>query len=247
MENLKIYYISDIHTETYWHRWGEDRPPDSGQAVLVLAGDIGSLDRAAELEHFLTYASGAYMQVLYVLGNHEYYGCSDMAEALADYRKFCEAWDNVTVLEKEVIEVGGVRFAGTTLWTKTSEEDAGLAVRVLADYRYIQIGYRGVSVGDLNSESALCYSFLESAEADVIITHHRPFLEKSSPHKTLNTCFGSPYEELVGAVGASHWVYGHDHLPDVRVVEGTTMYNNCKGYLGEIAPCGPKAFTVHNK
>ncbi|HZY41717.1 MAG TPA: metallophosphoesterase, partial [Anaerolineae bacterium] len=53
--------------------------------------------------------------VLYVLGNHEFYGSS--IDAAADELKQLCAGTHVKVLDNREIVIGRVRFLGTTLWT----------------------------------------------------------------------------------------------------------------------------------
>jgi len=53
--------------------------------------------------------------VLFVPGNHEYDGL-DFDAAHARLRETCERL-GITWLEREVVQVGGVRFVGTTLWS----------------------------------------------------------------------------------------------------------------------------------
>jgi predicted phosphodiesterase len=75
---MKIKCISDVHLE---HRQNEPPFPVGSGEILILAGDIlcakylkknGPLK--AVFEQFLNDCSWNYRHVLYVKGNHEYYG-----------------------------------------------------------------------------------------------------------------------------------------------------------------------------
>ena len=59
--------------------------------------------------------AGLRKPVLYVLGNHEFYG-SSIDGAAAELKRLC-AGTHVHVLDDSEIVIDGVRFLGTTLWT----------------------------------------------------------------------------------------------------------------------------------
>jgi predicted MPP superfamily phosphohydrolase len=75
---MRIFGISDIHLEflpdnddfSFTSKW-----PSAD--VLVLAGDIGSpIKRYDQYRHFLEHVKKAYSTVIFISGNHEYYGCN---------------------------------------------------------------------------------------------------------------------------------------------------------------------------
>ena len=118
---MNIQLLSDLHLES---NPGFMPTPAPGADVLVLAGDIGSyqshsaLAAAGDADFGLQRFSplhGWPTPVLFVPGNHEYDGL-DFDEAHARLRQTCERL-GITWLEREVLQLGGVRFVGTTLWT----------------------------------------------------------------------------------------------------------------------------------
>jgi Icc-related predicted phosphoesterase len=118
---MNIQLLSDLHLEsnpTFMPRAA------TGADVLVLAGDIGSyqtgsaLASSGDADFGLARFSprhGWPTPVLFVPGNHEYDGL-DFDEAHARLQDTC-ARLGITWLEREVVQLGGVRFVGTTLWT----------------------------------------------------------------------------------------------------------------------------------
>ncbi|HEY5580609.1 MAG TPA: metallophosphoesterase [Rhodoferax sp.] len=108
---MKIQLVSDLHLEFLARRFPGERiiDPAPGSDVLVLAGDI----------HNSALAVGIFadwpVPVLYVAGNHEFYGNS-WERTRADLRSAC-AGTNITYLDNDVFEFKGVRFLGCTLWT----------------------------------------------------------------------------------------------------------------------------------
>jgi len=117
---MKVQLLSDLHLET---NPGFMPTPAPGADVLVLAGDIGSyqagsaLTTAGDGDFGLARFSplhGWPTPVLFVPGNHEYDGL-DFDEAHARLQQTCQRL-GITWLEREVLQLGGVRFIGTTLW-----------------------------------------------------------------------------------------------------------------------------------
>jgi Calcineurin-like phosphoesterase len=118
---MNIQLLSDLHLEAN----PDFVPAVAPEAdVLVLAGDIGSyqtnsaLALSGDADFGLKRFSplhGWPTPVLFVPGNHEYDGL-DFDEAHARLRETCERL-GLHWLEREVLQLGGVRFVGTTLWT----------------------------------------------------------------------------------------------------------------------------------
>lgn len=103
---MKIQLLRDLHIE-----FGSYRYPDVESDVVVLAGDIHTKTQGIQwaLENITD------KPVIYVLGNHEYYGKT--YPKLIDTAKELAKGSNVHVLENEVLTLGGVNFLGCTLWT----------------------------------------------------------------------------------------------------------------------------------
>src|SRR5688572_8569257 len=101
---MKLTVLSDLHLSFE----GMDRPRNDAD-VVVLAGDIARPREAA------AWALGFDKPVLYVLGNHEFYGGSIDGTA-SELKRLC-AGSHVHVLDDNEIVIGGVRFLGSTLWT----------------------------------------------------------------------------------------------------------------------------------
>jgi predicted phosphodiesterase len=118
---MKIQLLSDLHLES---NPGFMPSPAPGADVLVLAGDIGSyqagsaLSKTGDTDFGLARFSplhGWPTPVLFVPGNHEYDGL-DFDQAHSRLQEACVRL-GITWLEREVVQMGQVRFVGTTLWT----------------------------------------------------------------------------------------------------------------------------------
>lgn len=103
---LRIRYMSDLHLE-----FSDFTPPPLEADIVVLAGDIHTgtegLDWAAR--------SFPETPVLYLPGNHEYYGFDlpTLYRELAAYAKRL----GIHFMNNQEVIVGGVRIIGSTIWT----------------------------------------------------------------------------------------------------------------------------------
>ena len=114
---LKIQVLSDLHEE---FRTSTRIDQITGD-VLVLAGDIdcgrAGLERYGELA---TWFPGT--KVLYVPGNHEFYGFEWNA-TLRELRATADRL-GVHLLARDSVIINDVRFLGATLWTDFDALDA---------------------------------------------------------------------------------------------------------------------------
>ncbi|MFT3850288.1 MAG: metallophosphoesterase family protein [Propionivibrio sp.] len=107
---MKLHILSDLHFE--FQKWPARIDVNEIDAdVTILAGDIGIGLQGIQwaLDHFRR-------PVIYVMGNHEYYGQRPMAKTLEKAKQKC-AETHVHLLHDDCSVIDGVRFLGTTLWT----------------------------------------------------------------------------------------------------------------------------------
>ena len=101
---MKLQILSGLNLEE-----GEFHPPETDADVVVLAGDIG------HGAHGLQWASHAFDKpVVYVPGNHEFH---DFDLGVLDELKREAAALGIHLLDRDAVDIGGVRFLGCTLWT----------------------------------------------------------------------------------------------------------------------------------
>ena len=106
--------------------------------------------------------------------------------------------------------MGGIRFAVATLWTYLDDTGRHEAAR-FPDFVKIQ----GATVDKWNDLHLAQLTFLEQAEADVIVTHHAPF--PGSIHgdflgDALNAFFVNNLDPE-RFPKARLWIHGHVHTP----------------------------------
>lgn len=108
---MKIQLASDLHLDFLQRDFPGERliAPARGADLLVLAGDIANGTQAIEL--FKDWP----VPVLYLAGNHEFYGCS-LDQTRIELRHAAKD-TSAHFLDNDVLSFGGVRFLGYTLWT----------------------------------------------------------------------------------------------------------------------------------
>lgn len=139
---MKLLILSDLHAED------EDFAVQPGIDfdVCVLAGDIHSPGRVVP-SWVRSPARFGTRPIVWVSGNHEFYGSTLSAE-LEAMREQAQA-HHVHLLNGDEVTIDGIRFLGTTLWTdfklRIEDEGFGGQVRLLSDrYRSMQAAQRFV-------------------------------------------------------------------------------------------------------
>lgn len=234
---MKLNILSDLHLSR-----GALEIPQNDADVVILAGDIARPAQAA------AWASGFAKPVLYVPGNHEFYG-SSIVDTVAELRRLFAGTD-ICVLDNDAVIIGGVRFLGTTLWTDFmlfgEGEDRSAAMReaqrYVRDFSQIRVGGEDPALFTpadsatlFNLHSAWLARRLAEPQAGptVVITHHAPSRMSIHPKfagSLLNACFVSDAEPLVRASRARLWIHGHTHDSFDYFVDETRVVCNPRGY-----------------
>jgi len=231
---MKLHILADLHLE-----FGDFRLPDTDADVLVLAGDIHTKERS--IPWLLEQAAGK--PVIYVLGNHEYYGKA-YPKLLNTMRKETTG-TNIHILENGSIEIDGVTFLGCTLWTDFKLMGNPMlaayeAKQIVTDFRRIRVSprYSKLTPGDVvsihrNSLNWLKSSVERSDHKAVIVTHHAPSL-RSVPDcfkaDIVTAAFASDLDGFVEESGAKLWIHGHMHASSDYLIGKTRVICNPRGY-----------------
>ncbi|MBI5910334.1 MAG: metallophosphoesterase family protein [Betaproteobacteria bacterium] len=234
---MKLNILSDLHLSL-----GALEIPRNNADVVILAGDI------ARPKEAISWASGFAEPVLYVAGNHEFYGGS-IAGTADELKQLC-AGTNIHVLDNDEVIIDGVRFLGTTLWTdfmlfgEGEKRTAAMrqALSFARDFSRIRIGEAAqvlftpaASAALFNIQAGWLEGKLSEAHAGptVVITHHAPSRMSIHPRfadSLLNACFVSAAERLIDASRARLWVHGHTHDSFDYLLNGTRVVCNPRGY-----------------
>lgn len=235
---MKLHILSDLHLSA-----SPFDVPMIEADLVVLAGDIARPKEAIE------WAKKIPKPVIYVPGNHEFYG-SGIAATVQEL-KLLSLNSNVHVLCDDALEIGGVRFLGTTLWTdfmlfgeSGKQRDLAIdsALLIIRDFsritgddetRALFTPQDSVELFKRHArwlKSMLAEPFLGPT---VVITHHSPSPKSIHPRfadSPLNTCFVSEAEWLLDGDRAALWIHGHTHDSFDYLIKGTRVVCNPRGY-----------------
>lgn len=238
---MRIHILSDLHNE-----FVAFEPFVRDADVVILAGDIDIKTRGVE------WARTAFScPVLYVPGNHEYYG----GHLTRTFQKMVDAGQaQVRVLDCAEVVLDGVRFLGATGWTDYSatgnvplaEWDAQ---RTMTDFRKIRVeGYRRTRPADFAALSRRARRWLQDRLAEpfdgptVVITHHAPSMlslaDSPDAGSHLDAAYANRWEDLMSD-GVALWVHGHSHWAVDYEIFGTRVVSNPRGYPGEMTGFDP--------
>ncbi|MBT8767332.1 metallophosphoesterase [Metapseudomonas boanensis] len=233
---MRLHLLSDLHNE-----FSPFVPEVADADVVILAGDI---DRKAR---GVAWAKQAFpCPVLYVPGNHEYYG-GHLYHSLEKMRLAGD--ERVRLLDRDEVIISGVRFLGATMWTDfaaTGNPPMAFlsAQNAMNDFRQIRTeNYRRIRPTDLVEQSVKTKDWLRDRLAapfdgqTVVITHHAPTLRslQGNPHAGthLDAAYANRWEDLMGNDRVALWVHGHSHVAVDYDVAGTRVVCNPRGYPGE--------------
>jgi predicted phosphodiesterase len=231
---MRLNILSDLHLSR-----GALPIPANEADVVILAGDI------ARPRDAVSWAARFGKPVLYVPGNHEFYGGS-VAGTVTELKRLT-AGICIRVLDSDEAVIDGVRFLGTTLWTdfmlfgdaETRATAMQEAQRMMRDFSSIRIGEAPFTPEASAALFAQHVAWLEKklgqphAGPTVVITHHAPSRRSVHPRfaaSLLSACFVSDAERLIDGTRARLWIHGHTHDSFDYVVNGTRVLCNPRGY-----------------
>lgn len=190
-----------------------DEVIDEHYRVLAACGDICSID---QMTVYLDKVSALYDYVLFVPGNHEYYGqeMNSINTALDDINK---QYDNVHIFipgNERLLLRDDLMIHGTTLWA-----DVYKGCRVNSKRTPISIDNRLLDYIDMNSLYDYAVEQLDNTIAisadrsldTIVLTHHAPTLSVRNIYYSNDHCgYVSDLTYLL-ADPLIAWVYGHTH------------------------------------
>lgn len=233
---MKLHILSDLHLE-----FSNFKVPYVDAQILILAGDIAKGIKGVE---FAKKLSNRYEHILYVLGNHEFYGYD--LPVIKEKIKSTAKETNIHVLDNDVFSFEGVDFIGSTLWTdfelyskdsKSVEVSKEIASKSLNDFNFIK--YEGNRF-TVEKSAELCLENknylieqLEKSKAakKVVITHHCPSkssISKQYGESPLNSAFASDLDEII--LKSDFWIHGHTHSEFDYLLGKSRVICNPRGY-----------------
>ena len=234
---MKLHVMSDLHLDHYRGVPFKPTCPDESERVLVLAGDVIGLtsqNYKTALAWF-TDVVARYKNVIYVVGNHEYYGTS---------------WEGAhherTDLEMEVLMATGKQLLVSEEFDIFQIEDQ----RFLCGAMWIPEPARGTpNINDVNCikrykpevfrrHKTFCNGLNANLKwSDIVVTHHMPSNQSVAPQyygDIYNAWFVAPeLEKSIDAVQPRLWIHGHTHSSFDYYRKATRVLCNPRGYPNE--------------
>lgn len=225
---MKLLVASDIHTE--FHKDGGDlllrEIAGAPYDVLVCAGDLSDANNLERSIMILLEAAKP-RPVVFVLGNHEYYGSSQKEVFKIIYRCKNKSGDQLHWLNSNSTVIQGQRFIGTSLWFPKSLNGNEY---MLNDFIQIQ-GFTDWVYDD--HARAIVFLKKEIKATDVVVTHHLPSQQSVSPRfkgSSINHFFVFDLEPLIVKRQPKLWIHGHTHDSKDYMIGGTRIACNPFGY-----------------
>lgn len=251
--NIKI--ISDIHFE---HRTTRGRvfetfltlcPTAFSGDVLVLPGDIAT-DPA--MVHELIDQSP--VPVVYVPGNHEYYGFDWDEASRKEYRDAVESTKNGIFLDRSVKQISDVCFIGATLWTSFRNGNPLVmeeARKGINDFWRIEGCTPTKMLERFRGDSDFLRHGIIEGRANglktIAVTHFGPTLSSRHsrfPLDDFGYYFVSDLSPMILETSPNLWIHGHTHDSCDYEVGTTRVVSRQLGYPGENRGVVPLEITI---
>lgn len=224
--------------------WG-DKIIASGAETIIIAGDISNFNQIAI--NALIIFKKHYKNVIYVLGNHEFYliphslnnSFSNSLEKVDTLRILCKE-EGISLLEGDIIEIDGVKIGGTHMWYDGhySRKNHGMT-----DDQFYRMWNSSMNDAKFITPNLIREDWqgeqiklLEKIyrKVDVMVTHVGPAvhslpLEYRSP---MTGCFYFDGERFI-TPNIKVWIFGHTHLSYCFQHKETDLFCNPVGYPSE--------------
>ena len=253
---MLVQVCSDLHLE----RSSLYLRNQVGADVLVLSGDIIGAkfleDRTRDTQtnselfnrfcEFFDQVSQDFDSVVYVSGNHEFYGYKWLKTHYI-IQEFLQDYSNIFYLEKDYVDIGDVRFVGGVLWTDLNKGDPVTlhCIRdIMNDYKHIvndKLGFtklKPATTAQYHAETLKYFAqAIEGHNKVVVCSHHAPSYQSiDKAFESQRITNGAYYSELSDFI-LDHpqiklWTHGHIHDPKLYKIGETIVACNPRGYVG---------------
>ena len=242
---MKFRLLSDLHIE-----FGPfDLPYCEGDedTVLLLAGDVASDSKQLEIDALLIQAAEQFKAVVYIPGNHEFYGGDFPGAWHRRVKNVASLYlPNVHLIDQDAVLIGEFVIIGATMWTALdilpdTEWNVG---KYMNDYHQVRDTLLGQKLTTArtkaNHKQAVEYIFGMCTWArlqglnPVVMTHHAPAPGSIALEFESDELNGGYYTDLTDRLveyGPKLWVHGHMHNTFDYTVGDTRIVTNPRGYV----------------
>lgn len=247
---MKIQIVSDLHLE-----FSDVNIQNQNNAdVLILGGDIMLAEKVSKPESelgqrfrdFLSRVSSQFSHVIYIAGNHEFYG-GYWQKSLTNLEFECLKYENIYFLERSIKIIDDVLFIGGTLWTDMNKYDPLTLHAVqgmMNDYRAIHddtLGYTKLKPATTAKRHKETIQYIKHIIDEnplmktVVVGHHTPSYaschEQYKSDYIMNGAYHSDLSEFIlDHPQIKLWTHGHTHHCFDYMIGSTRIVCNPRGY-----------------
>ena len=246
---MKFRLISDLHLD--FSQYVVPEMPDDIETVLLIAGDICEGRYLTILENFLDNHSHRFHSIVFVLGNHDYYGTNLYTHPEKVYKEIYSNHRNVYFLDNKTLEIApDIVIVGSTLWTDYEKGDPAAMIAAsncMADFMWITVddcGYtpERITTHLIYSEHMRSKAWIRAnikkyknlGKKVIVLSHHAPTWKSVGDGfegDKLNGAFVSDLSDLILDTVPDFWCHGHTHsFRDYMVGDDTRVLCNPRGY-----------------
>lgn len=233
-----LFYISDIHVQI-----GKTKLPSVKSYIkkvigksyiestggepsntIIINGDIAEDNKIilASLSVFKEY----FENVIYVLGNHEYYLINDKHFSSVD--KIDELKQDikergVILLDKDIVEIDGIRIGGANMWYPLNDTNIDKWYDISNDSEYIL----GLNIDKEHQDSVKWYNKAVK-QVDIMVTHI-PVVRTDSHKEFNNDDFYLAKMEDYAPIN----IFGHTHEITNFKKDGSVFLTNGVNFVGD--------------
>ena len=233
---MNITLLSDLHLE-----FKNPVTPGEGD-VLILAGDITTVDTVKKDAAFFKSAADNYNLVIYIPGNHEAY----YSDINTHWNIITEQIDDrIVCLNNQSTCHQGVHFVGSTLWTgmnRGNEATMLQAAECMSDYSIVTNGVHTLSPVDTLARHMESVDWFEQVlptlRGDVVmVTHHAPSLtsvEAPGYGSRMQHAYATDMDAFIRKYqNIRLWCHGHAHRKNDYMIGTTRILANPCGYWSD--------------
>jgi len=256
---MKFDICSDLHLDHYlkynsnYSSFIKRNFKEINSDNLIIAGDLSNYNNITM--EFLLEIKKYYKNIIITWGNHDLYMIGNRQKEkyefnsfnrIKEIKEFCKNNKNIYYLDGNIIEINGIRIAGTGNWYNLPNEKTEKQwEKVMNDSRYIFEGNFYNENKILNSqklyfkEKAKLENFVNK-NIDILITHvsmYQPTLDEGLPLKYIrdlnNIFYYTDSIELLKRINPKIYIFGHTHEEYNFKKDNINIYCNTLGYPGE--------------
>ncbi len=230
----QLQIITDLHLDRIpiynLSKWFNSfiLPKDQAyMTILIVTGDICSFPKKNKLRvNKLVKALTNYRRVIFVPGNHDFYGMTIPEGKL--WWDIVTAGSNIRVLYNEFYDFFDIRIVGSTLWSFIPPQNELATLFAINDFKYILNQQKEpITIQEYNNMYSTCANYLgECLDSNpqhltIVATHYPPIeFDPKGHYDSQNPLFlyynnKSPdLEELASThpKAPNFWFWGHTHI-----------------------------------